>query len=222
MRPAARRALFLAGFVVYFGVLWALWYTPVVFPLKIFVVMLHEFSHGLVTVATGGEIRGIMVTPDQGGLCECAGGNAFLTLSAGYLGSLGWGVLLFWAAVRKGSWARGVLAVIGVATLGLTLLYVRNAFGLAFGLLFGAGLVAAAKYLSVRANGIILVVLGLTSCLYAILDIKSDVLDRPGASSDAHMLAELTGLPTLFWGVVWIAAAVAASAWLLRWAYRRI
>ena len=66
-----------------------------------------------------------------------------------------------------------------------------------------------------------MLVLGLTSCLYAVLDIKSDVLDRPGLPSDAAMLTELTGLPTLFWGVLWITLALAACGLLFRWAWRR-
>jgi hypothetical protein len=70
------------------------------------------------------------------------------------------------------------------------------------------------------ANRAILVVLGLTSCLYAILDIKSDVLDRPHLPSDAHMLAELTGVPTVAWGVIWIGLALFVSGWLFRRAYQ--
>jgi hypothetical protein len=63
-------------------------------------------------------------------------------------------------------------------------------------------------------------VLGLTSCLYAVLDIKSDVLDRPELASDARMLAELTGIPTTAWGVLWVAVALMVSATLLLRAYR--
>ena len=54
-----RRLKFLAGFAVYFGVLWFLWNTPFVYPLKIIVVLLHEISHGLVAVMTGGGAHGI-------------------------------------------------------------------------------------------------------------------------------------------------------------------
>ncbi|HSA23861.1 MAG TPA: M50 family metallopeptidase, partial [Myxococcota bacterium] len=62
---------------------------------------------------------------------------------------------------------------------------------------------------------------GLTSCLYAVLDIKSDVLDRPEALSDAAMLSELTGLPTRFWGGIWIAIAVLAALVFLVLACKR-
>ena len=89
-----RRLAFLAGFVFYFGALWALWDTAFVYPLKIFVVLLHEISHAAVAVATGGTIERIVLDPNQGGACYCPGGSAFLTLSAGYLGSLGWGAYM--------------------------------------------------------------------------------------------------------------------------------
>lgn len=221
MRPAARRRLrFLAGFTAYFAGLWLLWGTPVVYPLKIFVVLLHELSHGAVALATGGAIERIVLTEDQGGLCVCPGGNAFLTLSAGYLGSLAWGGLLLAAARAPRRWVRALVAAIGAALLGLTLLYVRSAFGVVFGLGFGAALFAGSRFLSPAANASALTALGLTSCLYAILDIQSDILERPEIQSDARMLAELTGVPTLLWGVLWIAAALAASAWLFLRAYR--
>lgn len=215
------RLRFLAGFAVYFTALWLLWNTPIVYPLKLFVVLLHEISHGAVALATGGAIERIVITADEGGLCECPGGSPFLILSAGYLGSLGWGALLLLAAPSRGGWPRTFAGVIGVVVLAVTILYVRNAFGVAFGLAFGGVMVAGSRRLSLEANRLLLTALGLTSCLYAILDIKSDVLDRPDVVSDARMLADLTGVPTPVWGVLWIGLALAVSAWLLRWALRR-
>lgn len=223
MEETTRRQLrFLAGFAVYFTALWLLWNTPIVYPLKIFVVLLHEISHGAVAIVTGGSIERIVVTADQGGLCECPGGSPFLVLSAGYLGSLAWGSLILMAARMRGSSPRIFAGGIGLVVVAVTLLYVRNLFGLLFGLVFGIALLGVALRLGLDWNRLILSGLGLTSCLYAILDIKSDVLDRPEVMSDARMLAELTSIPTPVWGVLWIAVALAASAWLLRWALRRV
>lgn len=213
---------FLAGFAVYFVALWFFWYSPVVFPLKIFVVLLHEISHGLVALATGGRIEQIAVSANEGGFCQCPGGSAFLTLSAGYLGSLAWGVLIVWAALGRESWARVMMGLVGAVVLAMSIFFVRNFFGLAFGIAFGVAMVAAAAYLGSRLNRVLLLVLGLTSCLYAILDIKSDVLDRPELPSDARMLAELTGVPTVVWGVLWIGLALVVCWLLLRWSWRRI
>lgn len=216
-----RRLRFLAGFTAYFVALWLLWGTPVVYPLKLFVVLLHEISHGLAAVLTGGSIEAIVVTADEGGLCRCGGGNAFLTLSAGYLGSLAWGAAILWGAWRGGGWTRSTGGLIGGLVLLLALLYLRNPFGLLFGILFGAMLLLVALRLPLRLNQVLLTTLGLTSCLYAILDIKSDVLDRPHLASDAALLADSTGVPTLVWGILWIGAALWASGWLFLRAWRR-
>lgn len=215
-----KKLRFLLGFVLYFGLLWFLWETPVVYPLKIFVVLLHEVSHAMMSVATGGSIDRITLDPMQGGACYCPGGNAFLTLSAGYLGSLLWGGLMLSAARTsrvKSEWVNGL---IGALVIGLTLLYVRNGFGFAFGIIFGLAMIAVSQNLSSAVNRPLLLTLGLTSALYAILDIKSDIIDRPEARSDAAMLAEITGIPTALWGVLWIGAAIAFSAWLFRRAYK--
>lgn len=222
MRPRTRRRLvFLTGFLVYFALLWTLWDTPVVYPLKLFVVLLHELSHGLAALGTGGWIEGIVVDPHQGGACYCPGGNTLLVLSAGYLGSLGWGLLLLLAAETGRIRPRRVVGVVAVVLLVLTALYLRTAFALVFGLLFGLGLAASARYLTEGMNRTVVRVLGMTSCLYAVLDIQSDVLHRPYLPSDAARLADLTGVPTVLWGLIWMAAAVAAIGWMLRWSWRR-
>ncbi len=220
--PAWRRqALFLAGFGAYFAALWAFWYSPVVYPLKIFVVLLHELSHGLAAVATGGTIDRIVLDPMEGGACFCPGGSPFLTLSAGYLGSLVWGLLLVALATRFPRWSGRAVGVVGAAVLVLTIWFVRSAFGLGFGVLFGLMLLGAARLFPMALNRILLMGLGLTSALYAVLDIKSDVLDRPELESDAHMLAEMTGIPTVAWGVIWIAVALGLAAWSVRAGLRR-
>jgi Peptidase M50B-like len=217
-----RRLAFVAGFVLYFGALWAVWDTAFIYPLKIFVVLLHEISHAAVAVATGGTIERIVLDPNQGGACYCPGGNAFLTLSAGYLGSLVWGGLMVTAGQSARISTRWVIGAIGVLVVGLTLAYVRGPFGIGFGLTFGSVLLLSAKKLTEVWNQRLLLVLGLTSALYAILDIKSDVLDRPELRSDAAMLGELTGIAGVVWGVVWITIAVLVSAWLFHRAYKKV
>jgi hypothetical protein len=192
-----------------------------VYPLKIFVVLLHEASHALALWATGGQVESITLNALQGGATYGRGGNPLLTLSAGYLGSLGLGALLVMGGHARRVSPRILMGLVGGLVLALTLLFIRNTFGFGFGLLFGAGLVALARYLSAAWSQWGLVVLGLTSVLYAILDIKSDILDRPELRSDAAMLAELTGVPTQVWGIVWIVAALAAAVALFRWTLRR-
>jgi hypothetical protein len=209
------------GFALYGGALWLFWDTPVLYPLQMFVVFLHEISHGIASLATGGTIQKIILSPAMGGACYCPGGHAFLTLSAGYLGSLLWGALILEAAHRSGRHAGRVVQGMGGLVILITLAFIRGAFGLFFGILFGATLVLAARHLPVGWNRGLLTATGLTSTLYAILDIKSDILDRPHLPSDAHMLAQLTGVPTVAWGVLWISIALAVSILLFLRSFER-
>jgi hypothetical protein len=66
-----------------------------------------------------------------------------------------------------------------------------------------------------------LTALGLTSALYALFDIRDDILSRPGLKSDAHMLMEMTGIPTLVWGFLWAGIALAACFLVGRKIYRK-
>lgn len=69
-------------------------------------------------------------------------------------------------------------------------------------------MVASSKFISGRANDWILRAVGLTSCLYATLDVKSDTIDRKLEHSDAGRLAEITGMPSFLWGYLWMTLAV--------------
>ena len=44
---------------VLFAATWLLWDTPLMYPIKIFVVMLHELGHALAAPLTGGQVVGI-------------------------------------------------------------------------------------------------------------------------------------------------------------------
>jgi hypothetical protein len=192
-----------------------LWNTWLVFPLKIFVVFLHELSHGLAAILTGGSIERIELAPDQGGLCVTRGGARFVVLSAGYLGSIVLGATLLVVGVRSRR-DRQVLGGVGVVTLAVTLLWVRTGFGLAFGLGAGAAMLGVAVLLPAGVSDAVLRILGTVSCLYAVWDIASDLLVRSVPGSDANALGELTGIPGFLWGGVWIVAAVAVAWWALR------
>ncbi len=198
--------------ILIFIVISLLWGTLVMYPLKIFVVFMHEVSHGLAAYLTGGKIVEIEINPQQGGHALTKGGNRFLILTAGYLGSLLWGGVILLMAART-HFDKAVSTLIGIGMVGITIGFGSDMFTYLFGVGFGVALIAIGLFLPEAANDWILRIIGTTSCLYAILDIKSDVLDRSHLRSDARMLAELTNLPTMFWGVVWIIIAVGLTIW---------
>lgn len=186
-----------------------LWSTPVLLPLKILVVFLHEVSHAVAVLATGGSVETLSVTAQEGGAVLSRGGNRFLTLSSGYLGSLFIGLGLIWAALhsRADRWVVGGLAGI---LLVVALLYVREGFALAFCLGTGALLLGAARFLPHGPNDFVLRLIGLTSIIYVPLDIFSDTLARAHLRSDARMLAEEFGGATVVWGAMWLLLSLVA------------
>src|SRR5690606_11745044 len=145
---------------------------------KILVVFFHELSHGLAAIFTGGRIHGIELNARQGGLTYTSGGIALLITSAGYIGSMLWGGLLILGAryIRR---RQVVTLLLGLILLGAGLLYVRPVLsvGFIFCLLCGIGLIALAIKAEDGWHDFLLKLIGVTSCLYAVLDIKSDVLD---------------------------------------------
>lgn len=192
-----------------------LWNTPVIFPFKIFVVLLHELSHGLAAVLTGGRIVSIELSANQGGLCTTQGGWPFVVLSAGYLGSMLWGGLILLAAART-KLDKFLSMFIGVAVITITFLLIRSSFGFVFGLVFGAALFAIGKFMSEKVNDFLLRYIGLTSMLYAVFDIKDDLITRTVAESDASVIAQHYFGTSLMWGILWIVLALTGAYVFIR------
>ena len=188
-------------------VLLLLWNTFLVYPFKIFVVFLHELSHGLAAIMTGGSIERIELTLNQGGVCLTRGGSSFVILSAGYLGSSLWGAILLVLSSRM-RWDRTIVFIMGLMTFAITIFFIRSLFGFLYGICSGALLLIAARKLPENFCRGLVQVIGMTSCFYAIYDIASDVFANPIHASDAHALAELTGIPSFVWGLLWMLIAM--------------
>lgn len=184
------------------------WDTAPLYPFRIFAVFLHEAGHALATILTGGDVEKITLSAAEGGVTHTYGGIQLVSISAGYLGNLALGMVIFVSATKL-SWDRQLCVILGIGMLVLTALYVRSIFGLTFCLLFGGALVLSGRKASDRVCEYALLLLGLFSSMYAICDIKSDVIDRSGEMSDARALAELTMVPTVVWGVLWILLSLA-------------
>ena len=196
-----------------------LWNTVFVLPIKIFVVLLHELSHGLAAVLTGGSIVRIAINANQGGVCTTQGGLPFIIYSAGYLGSMAWGGAILIAAART-KYDKYISIGIGIIVLAITALFIRNSYGLIFGIGFGLAMVLIGALTSMEMNDFILKVIGLTSVLYAIIDIKDDLITRDIPISDASRLGELYFGSSTFWGIVWIVIALVMSYFFLKMAAR--
>jgi hypothetical protein len=181
------------------------------------VVILHEFSHGLAAILTGGQVNRIEINANQGGVCYYSGGFHFLIISAGYLGSIVWGGIILLIASRTNK-DRILAQVVATILLLVTLLYIRNLFGFFFTLGFSLTLFVISKKASEKFVDLLMKFLGLTSCLYVVVDIKSDLIDRSISCSDASVIAKNLGFPQLsiVVGIAWMIFALIILYYILK------
>lgn len=197
------------------ALVFALWQTPVMVPLKILIVLLHELSHGLAAILTGGSVEQISVSPRQGGFAVTRGGIRFFVITAGYVGSLLLGVGLMLAAL-KSRFDREVMMGLGLVLLAVAALYARDMFAISFTSGMGLVMLAVGYFLPHQINDLALRVIGLTSMIYVPYDIFDDTIRRSGLRSDARILAEEVGGATLLWGGVWLLLSLVVIGLTLR------
>ncbi len=205
------------------GVGLVLWHSPVLYPLKLLSVTLHEAGHALAAYLVGGHVLRISIDRYEGGLTHSVFPPGVwregLVASAGYLGNALLGALLLRLA-RRPERAPWVLALLGGGLLALAVLFFRDAFSWLFAAPTAAVFLAAARYAPrVLAHATALFVSAFT-CLYALFDLRSDVLwfpweAGPGGRTDADVLSSLFLLPAFAWGLLWAVLAALSMAWSL-------
>ncbi|HEX5755686.1 MAG TPA: M50 family metallopeptidase [Arenimonas sp.] len=216
----------LLGLVLLGFAMLALWQVPMlgwlVYPFRLFGTFVHELSHGMAAVATGGDFVRFSVHADLSGLAWSAGGSRWIVASAGYVGSAAFGGLLLLLAARGVS-GRILLTVLGAALLVLSLLYVRNVFGIASGLGLSALLILAGARLRAAWADALLWVLALQALLdgFNSLFVVWNLSGDSSVQTDAHTMATLTGLPAGLWVGAWVALSLLVLLMIVRLAYRR-
>lgn len=201
------------------ALVFAFWRTPALLPLRVLTVFFHEAAHAIATILTGGAVVEFVINANESGHVLSRGGSRFVTLSAGYLGSLLIGAALFLLAVRT-RWDRWSLGALGVIIAGITLLYIRTLFALSFGLGTAAALLAVAYWLRPTVSDFLLRLIGATSMIYGPYDIFTDTIRGAAARSDARMLAEEFGGATVLWGALWLGISLWCIFLVLRHALR--
>lgn len=212
----------------------ALWFIPyaeyLVYPIRLFVTFIHEGSHVLAALLTGGSVESLTVASDGSGeVYSMPSGffGAVLTSSAGYLGTTAFGVMLL-VLIRRAFSARIVLAIcagfVGLMTAlfglfapALNVFSAKVTLGsVAFTVLSGTiltvGLLAIAKYARASIAQFALSFLAVQCVLNALSDLKvlffaSNPFGSP-IQTDAANMASATGLPAIAWVVIWIGISV--------------
>ena len=146
----------------------------------------------------------IQLDPREGGLTKMRGGNMYVVLPAGYLGSSIFGAVMVFAGFQV--LASKIAALIILASLLVTLILARNWLAGLTAIVFSAII----GFLWWFQNGFYLrffiLFLGVMSCMYSLWDIIDDLVARKVRDSDASQYSRLCcggRIPPQAWGVIW-------------------
>lgn len=223
-RPQAKLLLTAAAISV------VLWFIPfaeiLTYPFRIFVTFIHEGGHAIAAILTGNSVDSLSVAANASGETYTTQGGLLSQMfvsSAGYISSMAYGALLL-VFIRRSIAARAVLIGSAGIVLALTLIYgVFNPvvsggawagipFTLLAGTLLTVGLVAVAKFAGARLASFFVSFLAVQLVLNALLDLKTvfflSTPFGPTVPTDAMNMANATGVPAIFWAVMWISLSL--------------
>jgi hypothetical protein len=190
-----------------------LWDQPWLLPFKLIAVMVHETGHALASLLVGGSVDQVTLALDQSGRCLSLLPNSVLArivvFSSGYVGAAVAGAALLIATFRFGG-RRWVLVAACAWFSFMGLVYAGDLFTRIFCAVMALALVLCARFLPDGAIATLNLFLAAFTALYAAADLRDDLWNgdvRP--FSDAGLLAGATGVPALFWALLWSAAAIA-------------
>src|SRR4029079_3584709 len=151
------------------------WGPLVLYPFTLFTTWVHECSHAVMVVLTGGAVASIEIQPDTSGLTRSLMPASRLAqglvASAGYLGASLVGCWLM-AAARVQRRARPILWSIGAGMLVTLFLWICNLFGAVVVIAWAAALLLIARRRSGGLAGFVLGVLAIQVALNAVFDIR--------------------------------------------------
>jgi hypothetical protein len=186
------------------GCMLLLWNTVLIRSLKILAAFAHEFFHALTALLTGGGVQKIEITSFGSGYTVLEGGSPVIVYSAGYIGTAVLGSVMLATGLRY-AFRRTVYLIVSLLILGTTVLFVRNPFGMAYGVTAGIlFLIFLFKefwfsHIFTELVGIMLI----TTVLYDCIN-----LFRFDFRNDASILHDLTGISFTFIVASWIAATI--------------
>ena len=222
-RPQATTLLIAAAISI------VLWFVPfaelLTYPFRLFVTFIHEGGHAIAALLTGNSVASLSVAMNASGETYTSQGGLLSQIfvsSAGYLGAMTFGAVLL-VLIRRSVAARVVLLGSAAIVFTLTLIFglikpiisFNSLSGIPFtlvaGVLLSVGLVAMARFASPRVATFFVSFLAVQCVLNALLDLKTVFfLSSPFAPSvhtDALNMYNATGIPAIFWTILWIAIA---------------
>ncbi len=198
-----------------------LWNSFLIYPIKLFVVLTHEMSHGIFAILSGGKLHSLLLTSSLGGESRTIGGNKFIIASAGYLGSLIFGVFLFISGYKE-KLRKVFSTILAILLILFAANYLEGGFGRISAVLFAIIFILFPIDAPQIVNAYFYKILGIISMAYVTIDIKEDLLTNVYRPSDAQFIAEITSISPMVWGILWMSISLTTIFLLLRWGYSEL
>ena len=189
----------------------------------LFITLVHELGHAVAALLTGRVVSGIRVHRNQSGTTHSSGKNGFSGVFSGFFGYPAPAVVggaLVWSVFN--GFTRPALAI-GAVILVLTLVFIRNLFGVLVVVVSAAGSVLLVLYAPINVQGYAMLVLGtalLVGAARAYLNVVSVHTSRRAqlGTSDAYLLYQRTHIPSPVW-LLLFAGVIIASGWVAAASY---
>ena len=227
-----QRVALLAGIALASILLWqTMLGSLLLYPFSILATWFHEMGHGIAAMLTGRGFERLLIFADGSGVAELlrpADGYRLtdaLVAAGGPLGPAIAGALLI-VSSRSPTATQGALAVLGVALILSTLIWVRTPTGWLVLPALGIAIALLALRGSQPWRRFVIQLLGVQAAISAWR--QYDYLFSPGGivggrlqRSDTGAIADVLILPYWFWGAIISAAILALLWWSFRLAFQR-
>jgi hypothetical protein len=200
------------------------------------VTFIHEGGHAIAALLTGNSVLSLSVSMNGAGETYTSQGGTFSQMfvsSAGYLGAMAFGAVML-VLIRRAAAARVILFASAFLILFLTFVFGflkpifsgpgptwwSVPFTFIAGVVISLALYAIGRWTSQRVALFIVSMIAVQCILNALLDLKTVFfLSSPFATAvpnDAVNMYNATGVPAIFWSVLWIAVAIGMLLLALR------
>lgn len=210
--------------LIIFIVLLALWNTIVIKPIKLFTVFLHELGHAFMAAITGTNITGLKIYFNESGHVTSLPKDwfsSFLIANGGYLGSVLFAICIL--LLKNTKFKKYIIGFIALVFLGVTFKYSGIiSFTMLYSVIFAAFAIVIYMLQNDKLHDWVIEIIGIGSVTYAIYDTFVDTVllqvnnvfglfsFGPMPVTDAVLLARLTHIPAVVWGVLWLGVALFA------------
>lgn len=205
-------------------------------PITQFTTMVHEMSHAVACMITGGTVTGMTIVSDglgHGGITNSAGGNGFLIAQAGYLGTTLFGCLLIYLGQFPKA-SRFLLGALGSTICLASVVFMGQAIfisgmqavlSMAWGLAMGGTFIWLAKKLKSAQANLVVLFLAIQTAMSSLTSIQTVVLaslnfdNATKVWSDASILQNMSGIPAVLWSLSWVVLSLGMLGCTIWWTY---